>query len=112
MDFWQRTEALLSSHKIVIARPRGSRHPRFPDLIYPLDYGYLESTTGSDGQEIDVWRGSLPGNHLSGVICTVDSLKNDAEVKLLVACTNTEINIVDRFYNDNDLMSGLVIARK
>jgi inorganic pyrophosphatase len=28
-------------------------------MIYPLDYGYLEITTSSDGGGIDVWFGSL-----------------------------------------------------
>jgi inorganic pyrophosphatase len=112
MDFWQRTEALIASHEIVIDRPQGSWHPRFPSMIYPLDYGYLEGTAGSDGNEIDVWKGTLQGHNLVGVICTVDSWKNDAEIKLLIDCTESEIDIINEFYNTKDIMSGLVIRRR
>jgi inorganic pyrophosphatase len=112
MDFWQRADWLLSGHEIIIDRPQGSRHPRYPELVYPLDYGYLKGTTGSDGQAVDVWKGSLSGQRLVAVICTIDAFKADAEIKLLVDCSNTEIDIIDRFYNTKDVMSGLVILRK
>jgi hypothetical protein len=42
MDFWQRAEVFLTENEIVIDRPSDSRHPRFPDMVYPLDYGYLK----------------------------------------------------------------------
>jgi inorganic pyrophosphatase len=40
-DFWQALDSLISMSEIVIDRPRGTTHPRYPDFIYPLDYGYL-----------------------------------------------------------------------
>lgn len=112
MDFWQRTELLLRDHLVVIDRPKGSRHPRFAELVYPLDYGYLKGISGSDGNAVDVWRGSLCGACLTGVVCTVDSLKRDAEVKLLIDCTDGEIDIVESFYNSGKMMSGLAVRRK
>ena len=81
---------LLATNPIVIDRPKGSPHPRFPEIIYPLDYGYLENTTASDGGGIDVWLGSLntvmnrnSAKTLTGILCTFDTLKRDAEIKLL-----------------------------
>ena len=112
MDFWQRADIFLTENEIVIDRPRGCRHPRFPDMIYPQDYGYLKGTSGGDGNEIDVWKGSLEGNVLKGVICTVDSLKKDAEVKLLVDCTDEEIETINRFYDASEAMSSWVVKRK
>jgi inorganic pyrophosphatase len=112
MDFWQRAESFLTENEIVIDRPRGYHHPRFPDLVYPLDYGYLKGTSGGDGNELDVWRGSLIGNKLKGVICTVDSFKKDAEVKLLVDCTDEEMEIINRFYDASLGMSGWVVKRQ
>ena len=26
-----------------VDRPIGNRHPRFPDTIYPVNYGYVDS---------------------------------------------------------------------
>jgi len=111
MDFWAKFDQMLATSEIVIDRKKGSRHPRFPDIIYPLDYGYLEGTSGGDGNEIDVWRGSLTDGKLVAVICTVDLKKCDSEVKLLIGCTEDEIGIVDAFHNYGDLMSGIIIMR-
>ena len=37
--FWERLDALLAQSRIVIDRPRGSHHPRFPQIVYEIDYG-------------------------------------------------------------------------
>jgi len=111
MDFWTRLDGLIASKEIVIDRPKGSSHPRFPEIVYPLDYGYLNDTSGGDGNEIDVWRGSIKDEALMAVVCTVDTLKNDTELKLLIGCTESEMEIVDRFHNDNEYMSGIIIRR-
>jgi inorganic pyrophosphatase len=111
MDFWTRLEQMLDSHEIVIDRPKGSRHPKYPEIVYPFDYGYLEGTATKDGNEIDVCRGTLAENRLVAVICTIDILKQDTEVKLLVGCTEAELGLIDRFFNTSTFMSGIVIRR-
>jgi len=110
MDFWMRLDTLLAGHEICIDRPKGSCHPGFPNLVYPLDYGYLKSTAGGDGNEIDVWCGSIENCGLVAVICTVDTTKNDSEVKLIVGCSESEIKTIDRFHNKGN-MSGIIIRR-
>ena len=35
--FWIRLEELLSKSKIVVDRPRGSVHPRYPQIVYELE---------------------------------------------------------------------------
>lgn len=57
-DFWTALDALVAQSRVVIDRPRGSAHPRYPHVVYPLDYGYLDGTSSMDGAGIDVWRGS------------------------------------------------------
>ena len=90
-DFWDYIDALVRTSQIVIDRPRGSRHPRFPDLIYPLDYGYLEGTLSADGCEVDLWRGSLVDPLLEAVLLSVDLVKRDVEINLLLGCTEQEM---------------------
>jgi inorganic pyrophosphatase len=111
MDFWNRLDKLIESHEIVIDRPRGSFHPEYPSIKYPFDYGYLKGTSAVDGNEMDVCRGTLGENRLAGLICTVDSLKNDAEVKLLIDCSEADIAIIDKFFNTGEYMSGIIIKR-
>ena len=109
-DFWTRIDQLIAANEVVLDRPRGSRHPRYPDIVYPLDYGYLEGTAGGDGNEIDVWRGSMQEGRLVGIVCTIDISKRDTEVKLLIGCTPDEVETVFRFHN-NEYMSAVVIQR-
>ena len=110
MDFWKRLDDLLASHEIFIERPKGSRHNVYPEIIYPLDYGCLKGTSSGDGKEVDVWKGSIPVPLIVAVMCTVDSRKNDTEVKLLVGCTSDEIEIIREFHNKG-MMSGLMVTR-
>ena len=53
-EFWAALDELVSKSEIVIDRPKGSAHPRFPDFIYRVDYGYLKDTASMDGAGIDV----------------------------------------------------------
>ncbi len=99
--FWDTLDNLVESCPIVIDRPKGQPHPRYPDLIYPLDYGYLEGTSGGDGGGIDVWIGSLGGKALMGLLCTFDPGKRDAEVKLLLGCTLEDVRTILNFNNSS-----------
>lgn len=107
LDFWRALDALAAG-PLVVDRPRGSRHPRYPELVYPLDYGYLAGTRGGDGAGLDVWRGSRPEPALTAVLCTVDGLKREAELKLLLGCTPAEVQTVLCFHNSGDQAAWLV----
>ena len=109
-DFWSAIDALITSSEVIIDRPKGTKHPRF-DFIYPLNYGYLKDTTSPDGGGIDVWHGSLNSNKCDAVICTVDLLKKDSEIKILLGCTETEKDTILHFHNDSEYMKGAMIRR-
>ena len=110
-EFWQAIDTLVANGKTVIDRPKGSAHPRFSNLQYPLDYGYIENTTSMDGGGIDVWRGSLTENKVDAMICTVDLMKKDSEIKLLIGCTEEEMQTVYKFHNNSEFMKGILIKR-
>ncbi|MFZ5877950.1 MAG: inorganic pyrophosphatase [Chloroflexota bacterium] len=98
--FWQEMASLAASTPIIIDRPKDRPHPNWPKLIYPLDYGYLEGTSASDGGGIDVWIGSLGTRALTGILCTFDTLKRDAEIKLLLGCSEEDVCIISDFHDD------------
>ena len=106
--FWKRLESFARECEVVIDRPKGSRHPRLPQVIYPLDYGYLAGTTAADGDGIDVWRGSLARPALDAIVCTIDAEQRDAEIKLLLGCTPEEKQIIVSFLNKGSMASLLV----
>lgn len=109
--FWQHFDDLIALSRIVIDRPKGTVHPRYPTFIYPLDYAYLDDTTAMDGGGIDVWIGSLASRQLVGVLCTVDHVKRDAEIKLLLGCTPDEMQLACDILNKKDQMAALLISR-
>jgi inorganic pyrophosphatase len=98
--FWQEITNLVATNQITIDRPKGTPHPRYPEVIYPLDYGYLENTTASDGGGIDVWIGSLEVRTLTGILCTFDTLKRDMEIKVLLGCTGMDLEIIQQFHRE------------
>ena len=109
--FWEAVDILVKRSRLIIDRPKGSVHPRYTQCVYPLDYGYLENTSSMDGQGIDVWSGSQGERQVTAVICTVDLLKGDSEIKILLDCTQQEQQEVFRFHNEGEYMKGLLIPR-
>lgn len=109
--YWQRMDQLVRDCEIIIDRPRGTAHPRFPEFIYPHDYGYLKGTQAVDGGGIDVWVGSLPRQTVTGIICTVDLTKKDAEIKILIGCTPEEAQAILNTHNEGP-QSAILICRE
>ena len=110
-NYWRYLEELYSQSKVVIDRPKGSVHPRYPQIVYELDYGYLDGTKSSDNEGIDVWLGTNAEQKLDAIVCTVDLVKRDSEIKLLIGCTPVEKLYIKSFYNEWPQMGGLLIER-
>lgn len=110
-EFWQHVDQLVAGSKIVVDRPKSSPHPDYEDITYPLDYGYLAGTMSSDGAGIDVWLGTDGERRVNGVICTVDLVKRDSEIKILLGCTEDEMRTIAEFLNHSNGMRGLLVRR-
>lgn len=109
--FWSAADELISRSRVVIDRPKGTSHPKYPDFIYRVDYGYLEGTAAMDGGGIDVWAGTDGTGCLNAVMCIIDLAKMDSEIKLLIGCTEEEIQIIYDTHNETGFMKGLLIRR-
>lgn len=111
-EFWAALEQLANNSEIIIDRPKGSVHPKFPDFIYRVDYGYLKNTSSMDGQGIDIWMGTDKKKRIDAVMCIVDLMKRDSEIKILIGCTEEEKEIVCRTHNESEYMKGILIRRE
>ncbi|MBQ8620176.1 MAG: inorganic pyrophosphatase [Clostridia bacterium] len=111
-DFWQMLDSLVASGEIIIDRPRGSVHPRYPQMIYPLDYGYLKNTSSMDGEGFDVWVGTEPLRRVDAIVCTVDMVKQDSEIKILIGCTEEQKQAVMAVHNNSTGMKGILVRRE
>ena len=88
-DFWKALDELVTNAEIIIDRPRGTAHPKYSNFIYRVDYGYLKDTSSMDGAGIDVWVGSGE-KKIDAIMCIVDLVKRDSEIKILIGCTEKE----------------------
>lgn len=72
---------------VTVDRPLGSRHPKHPDMIYPVNYGYIEGVFAPDGEEQDVYIIGVnePIEKFEGVVIAVIHRRDDVEDKLVAA---------------------------
>mgnify|MGYP007063189393 CR=1 FL=1 len=64
-----------------------------------------------DREGIDIWAGSDPTAGIDAILCTVDLLKRDSEIKILLDCTEEEKKLIYKAHNDTSCMKGILIRR-
>ncbi len=81
------TNYLGKTVTIVIDRPLGSRHPSHPEMVYPINYGFIPDTTSGDGAEIDCYVLGVdhPLDRINVRILAVIERFDDCEDKLVGA---------------------------
>ena len=68
-------------------RPLGSAHPRYPEMIYPVNYGYVPGVMAGDNSEQDVYvlGPTKPLTEFTGVVIAVIHRFDDCEDKWVAA---------------------------
>lgn len=100
----------------VMDRPLGSAHPRYPEMIYPVNYGYVPGLIAGDGSEQDVYVLGPEGplESFDGVVIAVIHRFDDCEDKWVVAekaglYTEAEIREIldfqEKYYTSQILMA-------
>lgn len=77
---------------IEIDRPLGSRHPKYKDFIYPINYGFVPNTVSGDGEELDCYIIDLDKKvqKVSGKCIGIINRLNDCEDKLIITVKDEE----------------------
>lgn len=72
---------------VIVDRPLGSRHPYHPDLVYPMNYGFIPGILAGDGEEQDVYILGVeePVERFKGPVIAVIHRLDDVEDKWVVA---------------------------
>ena len=95
---------------VTVDRPLGSVHPDYPDLYYPVNYGYIENLMGGDGDWQDAYILGVdePLESFTGKVIAVAVRQDDNESKLVVAPDGVEfskeeiarqINFQEKYFN-------------
>ena len=73
--------------KVTIDRPLGSTHPKHKNIVYPINYGYIDGIIAPDGEEQDAY--VLGVNYavkeFSGRVIAIIHRFDDVEEKWVVA---------------------------
>ena len=80
-----------------IDRPLGCAHPRHPEMIYPINYGYVDGVFAGDGAEQDVYvfGTDQPLKTFTGKTIGVYHRLNDNEDKWIVSLSGETIPTED-----------------
>ncbi len=79
-SFWRTISELASTQRIIIDRPKGQPHPTTAALTCGLAHSMKKI--------------------LTGILCTFDTLKLDAEIKTLPGCSKEDVHLINSFYGD------------
>lgn len=73
--------------RVIVDRPLGTSHPNHPDLVYPINYGYIPGVLAPDGEEQDAYilGVDVPVNEFEGEIIAIIHRLDDVEDKWVVA---------------------------
>ena len=79
--------------KGTIDRPLGTPHPRHPEMIYPINYGYVDGVFAGDGAEQDVYLfgTDTPVKEFEGKVIAVWHRFDDVEDKWIVSLNGEDI---------------------
>ena len=102
---------------VTVDRPLGSAHPDYPEMIYPINYGYIADIMAPDGEEQDAYilGVSHPVKQFTGKIIAIVRRADDVEEKWVVcppdqSFTKQEIADLIRFqeqyFQSEILMEG------
>ena len=72
---------------VTVDRPLGTAHPRHPDILYPVNYGYVPRILAPDGEEQDAYILGVdrPVEVFSGKVIAIIHRWDDVEEKWVVA---------------------------
>ena len=68
-------------------RPIGTVHPKHPEIVYPINYGFIPGVLGGDGEELDVYILGVdtPVETYTARIIAIVHRTDDVEDKLVAA---------------------------
>ena len=100
-------------YKVIVDRPMGSIHPEFPDIVYEVNYGYVDGILAADGEEQDAYILGIdePIEEFEGTLIAIIHRINDVENKWVIANKNltkeeiyNKVSFVEKYFKVEVLM--------
>ena len=109
--FWNYLDKIVLENEIIIDMKKGTKHPKYENLVYVVDYGYIKNTKSMDNGGIDIFVGSNPNKKIDAILCVIDLVKSDSEIKILLGCTEKEKMEIYDFLNNSVYMKAILVER-
>ena len=86
MEYLLQKQMLGKTVTVTVDRPYGSFHPLYPDVEYPLNYGYVEDVLSGDGEYQDayIYGPQEPVDQYTGTVIAIIYRRDDTETKWVV----------------------------
>lgn len=93
--------------KGIVDRPIGSYHPKYKNIVYPINYGYVEGIIAPDGEEQDVYilGTDKPLERFEGKVIAIYHRIDDIEDKWIVS-------VDDKDYSDSEILKKIHFQEK
>ncbi len=109
--FWQKLDTLVLSGNMEMVRPAGSPSVDYPRLVYPADFLKITDAISSTGVPLYAFRGSKKTLTVDAVIVQADILAREVLAKVLISCTDKEIEHIIKFINGAEFQKGILVRR-
>jgi len=106
--FWQKVDAAYMSGDYKTLYKKGKPHPSYPDLIFPCDYGHINSGDGDTSMK--AFKGTKNKKAEAIVVCA-NLLEKELNAIVLIGLTEEEEIEVLRFLNATDFQKAVILRR-
>lgn len=99
---------------VTVDRAMGTYHPEYPDMYYPVNYGYIKGIIAPDGEEQDAYILGVdhPVRTFTGKIIAIIRRNDDVEEKWVVAPENSSFSkddIIEKTFFQEQYFDSYVV---
>lgn len=109
--FWQKLDTLILSGSRERLAEAGEPSPDYPRLVYPTEYAKIGEVSENGGTPLYCFIGSQKEKRASALIVQADILERELLVKVLIGCTEDEIERIIKFINAAEFQKAILIRR-
>jgi len=109
--FWQKLDALYLSGDFKVTYKKGDKHPKYHGLVFPCDYGHIETISSDAEQTLKVMKGEEASYKVCAIVVCANLLDKDVNVVALVGMDSEKQEEVLSFLNQNDYQKTVIIRR-
>lgn len=107
--FWQKLDSIYLSGDFKVTYKKGEHHPEDQRLIFPCDYGHIETVYNDQEEKLKVLKGK--GTSIDSVVICANILDKNLNVIALVGIEDEELNNVLEFLNSNDYQKTILVKK-